>query len=533
MQLEDVTKLLKGSAVGLVPLALFLMYWDWPGSRRSDMPPGPRPLPIIGNMLDLKPLHLYAQLHALHVKYGSIVSLKIGSGTLISLAGDGTHVKQLLDKRGPIYSARPFQVIHEISGSGDNVLFQQDLNRWRLARKQIVRHFAPSTMRDINFVVQESESVQLLYDFLHEPRSFMAHSMRYTASVLTCLAYGVRCDVSNSLVAQRVQKAMSFPSQIVLPGGKPPLVYFPWLNSIWLPDFLAPWKAQCREMGAISDKLYTELAEIGWQRGCAGLNTDNLAYKLRLNEDHNELTRHEQAFTCGVALEGGSDIVAGLLITSLMALVNDPQSQIRAQAEIDAIHGEETLPTWKDEQSLPFIRAIMKETLRWRPPLSLAVQHRLEQDDLYDGYFLPKDSTVLCNSWAIHHNPDRYDEPEKFKPERFIGDNMPMADSIAQGDPLKRDHFAFGAGRRVCPGIQTAEQDIFIALARLLWAFEFSAPPGVEIPTDHLTAFVGRNIRVPADFPLVIKVRSERRAQTIEREMIAARDVYAQYGLYK
>ena len=88
-------------------------------------------------------------------------------------------------------------------------------------------------------------------------------------------------------------------------------------------------------------------------------------------------------------------------------------------------------------------------------------------------------------------------------------------------------------GRRVCPGIQTAEQDMFIALARLLWAFEFSAPSGVEISTDHLTAFVGKHIRIPADFPLVIKPRSERRAQTIEREMIAAKEVYAQYGLYK
>ena len=88
-------------------------------------------------------------------------------------------------------------------------------------------------------------------------------------------------------------------------------------------------------------------------------------------------------------------------------------------------------------------------------------------------------------------------------------------------------------GRRVCPGIQTAEQDMLIALARLLWAFEFSAPPGIEISTDHLTAFVGKYIRIPADFPLVIKVRSERRAQTIEREMVAARDIYAQYGLYK
>lgn len=74
---------------------------------------------------------------------------------------------------------------------------------------------------------------------------------------------------------------------------------------------------------------------------------------------------------------------------------------------------------------------------------------------------------------------------------------------------------------------------MFIALTRLLWAFEFSAPPGVEISTHHGGAFVGGTIRMPADFPLVIKLRSEKRGQTIGREMDAAREVYAQYGLYK
>ncbi|KAF8605480.1 cytochrome P450 [Ceratobasidium sp. AG-I] len=531
MELEDKADALKGLFVGSLLLGLLLARWNWPGSRRPDMPPGPRPLPIIGNMLDIKQAYQYKQLHALHAKYGSIVSLKIGTGTLISIAGDGTHIRQLLDKRGSIYSARPFQVVHEIASSGDTVLFQQDLNRWRVARKHLVRHFAPSVMKNVNFAIQEAESVQLLHDFLHEPKRFMLHSMRYATSVLTCLAYGVRCETPEDLAMQRIHNIMQYPIKINMPGGKIPIECLPWLNR--LPDFLLSWRTECKKLGTLMDQLYVELAELGCQRGHAGLNTNSLAYKLRMDEEHNGLTHHEQAFICGVALEGGSDIVAALLTTSLMALVNDPQSQKRARAEIDDICGEDAFPSWRDEGRLPFTRAIIKETLRWRPPLPLAVQHRLEQDDYYEGYFLPKGSTITCNAWAIHHNPERFDEPEKFKLERFVNDNMSTADSAAQGDPLKRDHFAFGAGRRICPGIQTAEQDMFIALARLLWAFEFSAPPGVEISTDDVQAFIGGTIRLPADFPLVIKLRSERRGQTIEREMIAAKEAYAQYGLYK
>lgn len=182
---------------------------------------------------------------------------------------------------------------------------------------------------------------------------------------------------------------------------------------------------------------------------------------------------------------------------------------------------------------MPFVRAVIKEVLRWRPPLPLAVPHRLEQDDYHEGYFLPKDSTVICNVWAIHSNPDRFEDPDVFKPEQFLDYKMSMAESIAQGDPYKRDHFAFGAGRRSCPGVQLAEQDIFLALSRLLWAFEFSAPPGTMINVEQ-SAWVGETVRHPKRFPLVITPRSERRAATIEREMAMAKEnVFSMYGVYK
>ncbi|CAE6516140.1 unnamed protein product [Rhizoctonia solani] len=140
---------------------------------------------------------------------------------------------------------------------------------------------------------------------------------------------------------------------------------------------------------------------------------------------------------------------------------------------------------------------------------------------------------IFCMAWAIHTNAERYEEPELFKPERFIDHSMSMAESLAQGDPLRRDHFAFGAGRRVCPGIQKAEQDIFIAIARLLWAFDFSAPTGVTTSTDYSTAFMGEGVRIPKKFPLVITPRSQRRVQTIEEAMISAREIFSQYGTYR
>ncbi|KAG8711462.1 hypothetical protein FRC08_015862 [Ceratobasidium sp. 394] len=529
---EDVAHALASPFIGLPLVISFLAYyWHWPGSREPGLPPGPRPWPIVGNLPYLKPTNIAEQLRQLHLKYGPIVSLKIGSGTLISVGGDGTHIRQLFDKRGSIYSGRPLQAATEIAGRGDYLLFQQDTNKWRLARKQIVQHFAPNVMKTENFPVQEAESVQLLYEFLHDPKGFMHHPMRYVTSVLTSLAYGVRCERYQDPAVREIEDIMRTLSDILVPGGKAPVEDIPWLN--YLPDAVFPWRAKCRDLGRKMDKLYIDLMEIGCQRGLEGLNTDNLAFKMRVDEEQSGLTRHEQAFACGLVLEGGSDIVAGVILACILALVHDPQSQRQARAEIDGLYDEDTLPRWKDEQSLPFVRAVIKEVIRWRPPLPMAVPHRLEQDDHYEGYFLPKGSTVLCNPYAVHSNPQRFSDPEKFNPERFLDYALSMADSVAQGDPHKRDHFGFGAGRRVCPGIQTAEQDIFIALSRLLWAFEFTTPPGVKVGVDPFDAFVGELVRTPADFPLIITPRSERRVQTIEREMVVAREAFAQYALYK
>ncbi|KAH7343963.1 cytochrome P450 [Rhizoctonia solani] len=479
----------------------------------------------------LSRLHVTARLRQLSLDYGPIVSLKIGSGTLIVIGGDGSQIRELYDKRGTIYSGRPLQMVTEIAGAGDHFLFQQDTQKWRVVRKQIVQHFSPAVMKSENVPLQEVESVQLLYEFLHQSEEFMTHPMRYTTSILTCLAYGLRCESYHDPIVQEVEDTMRLLSNLLVPGGRPPVEDFPLLN--YLPDFISSWKTKCKQLGQKMDKLYYDLAEIGVQRGIQGLNTNNLAYKLRLGEKSTGLSRHQQAFTCGIVLEGGTDIVAAVILTCLLALITHPAAQKRAHEELDAMYNEETLPRWTDEQTLPFIRAIVKETIRWRPPLPLTVAHRLEKDDYYKGYFLPKGSQLFCVAWAIHTNAERYEEPELFKPERFIGHSMSMAESLAQGDFLKRDHFAFGAGRRVCPGIQKAEQDIFIAVSRLLWAFNFSATPGASVSTNYSTEFIGEGVRIPKRFPLVVSPRSQRRVQTIEDAMVSAREIFSQYGIYR
>src|SRR3981189_2622474 len=88
------------------------------------------------------------------------------------------------------------------------------------------------------------------------------------------------------------------------------------------------------------------------------------------------------------------------------------------------------------------------------------MNHHLIEDDWYKGHFLPKDSVVMLNWWAIHYDEERYPDPYNFIPERYFDHKLPAADYIAIGDPYKRDHFTYGAGRRACPGVHVAEKSM-------------------------------------------------------------------------
>ena len=126
-------------------------------------------------------------------------------------------------------------------------------------------------------------------------------------------------------------------------------------------------------------------------------------------------------------------------------MVLHPTEQKKAQAELDAVVGTDRLPEFSDEDSLPYVTAVLKETLRWLPVAPQAIAHCTNADDEYNGYFIPKGTTVIGNSWAILHDEERYPEPFKYVPERFLKDGK------INPQVLDPEVAAFGFGRRFVP----------------------------------------------------------------------------------
>jgi cytochrome P450 len=171
------------------------------------------------------------------------------------------------------------------------------------------------------------------------------------------------------------------------------------------------------------------------------------------------------------------------------------------------------------------------------------VPHATAQDDVYNGYRIPKGTAILINVWHINHSEEDFDEPEKFVPERFLKHPCGMRPDQAH-DPAYMDSssprvtYDFGAGRRICPGMHSAKQSLILGLVKTLWAFDILPPEGKEIDLSLETGFIQEFALHPKDFDVILKLRDERTEEEIMDHYSEAYNAEAKVmgwegGLYK
>lgn len=154
--------------------------------------------------------------------------------------------------------------------------------------------------------------------------------------------------------------------------------------------------------------------------------------------------------------------------------------------------------------------------------------------DTFNNLCIPPHSTVILNVWALHHDPARFPSPEIFDPERFRTHTLPAYHYTRTSN---RDHFGYSSGRRLCPGIHLAERNLFLAAAKLLWAFEFSEKRDEEgklweVDVDPKSGYKEGIVLSPLAFQAEVRVRGEGRRATIMKEMESAeKDIFAKYDL--
>ena len=174
----------------------------------------------------------------------------------------------------------------------------------------------------------------------------------------------------------------------------------------------------------------------------------------------------------------GGETMSTALLWWLLAMIAYPEVQNQAHAELDEVVGNARPPTFADIPSLPYIRAMVKETLRWSPIIPFGVPHASIADDWYEGMFIPKGTICLQNMRVINYEPEVFgNDAADFNPARYLDEQHRQVRVL---DGREEGHMAFGFGRRICPGRYVAEGTLAIDMATLLWAMRFERPEGAR-----------------------------------------------------
>jgi len=201
-------------------------------------------------------------------------------------------------------------------------------------------------------------------------------------------------------------------------------------------------------------------------------------------------------------------------------MLHAPHVQLKAQEELARVIGNDRLPVLEDREALPYITAITKETYRWELVTPIGVPHRLMEDDIYEGYFIPKGTTVIANQWGMSHDESMYPNSMEFRPERFL--DVP---DVKDGGPRDPNTIAFGWGRRICPGRFMAENSLWLHIAMTLACFNITPVVGPDgeaiIPPRHYTASLACR---PKPFPCKITSRNAAAVELIKHSIAAMED---------
>ncbi|KAF9647047.1 cytochrome P450 [Thelephora ganbajun] len=436
---------------------------------------------------------------------GEITYLNVLGQELIILNSSKVAV-DLLDKRSAIYSDRPILMMGgEIVGWNRSLALTQYGPRFREFRKYMSRLVGTRASMEKFTPLQEKETAKFVARVMADPGSLVHQIRKTTGTIILMISHGYTVKEHDDPIVDLVEAAVNGFSECTEPGAF--LVdMVPLLRHVpgWFPG--AGWKAKAERFA----KLLTDMADIPHQfvkdQMAAGTAVPSFTSELL---DSKEITPEAESnikWSAASLYSGGADTTVSAIHSFYLAMVMHPEAQRKAQAEIDKVIGGDRFPTSADQPSLPYVDALAKEVLRSNPVAPLGVPHIATENDFYEGYFIPKGSSVIANIWQILHDPATYADPFEFNPERFLGDHPEPEPRVT----------AFGYGRRICPGLNLAQSSLWFACAMSLAVFDIEKyVDGFGNVVEPDTNYTDGTISHPPPFKCTIKPRSEKSAALV------------------
>ncbi|EIW85664.1 cytochrome P450 [Coniophora puteana RWD-64-598 SS2] len=425
------------------------------------LPPGPKGIPFFGSALSVNaenPLETFMDWSR---QYGDIMHCRIFSRDFIFLNTERA-AQDLLERRSRLYSDRSgFDSLEDYG-----VLLNTGTVRygptWRFHRK-LYSHIMRESVTPNFHAAQYRKASELLSSLSTDPPELRDNLDTFSVGIVLSILYGDNIEHRQELEKDIAKLTSTCADRFKIVASD---IVVATINALPFMKYAPAWLFGGIFNAAESRKINDALVDGLYER----LVVADAVQLLDQRTDHLDEASIKQSIkhVCATSFLAGMETTTSALLIFVLAMLQNPEVQRRGQEEIDHVVGKDRLPTFEDRESMPYLEAVMRETLRWRSVVPTGVPHCLTEDDVYEGYFFPKGSVVIGHTGAISHDESRYPSPSTFLPERFI-----LPDGTLNDDTVS---YAFGFGRRMCPGRHLATSSVWIAIASILASFRIEHP---------------------------------------------------------
>ncbi|WOH00879.1 hypothetical protein DCAR_0520255 [Daucus carota subsp. sativus] len=468
-----------------LPLLLLFTLRNHHVRKSSRRPPGPPGLPVIGNMHQFDSLSTHVYLYKLSQKYGPLMSLQLGSVQTLVISS-AAAAKQVFKYHDLCFSSRPTLVgSQRVSYNGIDVVFAPYNDYWRDMRKLCNLHLF-STKRSQSFQpIREQEVARMVKTIRGSAAAGDSNIvnlsktlMTLTSSIIFQITFGRGYDdnMSSRFHWLLTETQANFVSFFLTD-------YFPVVGR--LIDRLSGAYARLEKSFIALDAFYQQLIDEHLHASSVSAQEGSiLDILLQMKKDSSEFTfDHVKAILMNVIV-AASDTSAAAVVWAMTLLIKNPEKMKKVQQEVREVTGKKEFLDENDVQKLVYLKAVVKEAMRLNPPVPLLVPRETIEKCVINGYDIEAKTLVYVNTYAIGKDPESWENPNEFLPERFMTSSIDFKGQDFELIP-------FGVGRRICPGIAMGVATTELALANLLYSFNWESPPGKKIEDIDMAALPG------------------------------------------
>uniref|UniRef100_A0A7N0U8N4 Cytochrome P450 n=1 Tax=Kalanchoe fedtschenkoi TaxID=63787 RepID=A0A7N0U8N4_KALFE len=474
--------------LGIALLLLLLARFRRRGRKQHNLPPGPKPWPIIGNLNLIGPLP-HRSIHELAQRYGPIMHLRFGSYP-VAVASSVEMARAFLKTHDIAFAGRPkFTSGKHTNYNFKNITWSQYGLYWRQIRKMCLTElFSAKRISSHEYIrKEEMQALILVKDRLAS----------LSLNVISRMVLGRKyTDEKEDAIISRDEFKRILDELLFLSGVYNIGDHIPWLNFLDSQGYIRRMKKLWVKLDNFLQHVLNEHIERRQRLEEKFVATDLVDVLLEFADQPDldvKLERDNIKALTQDLLAGGMESSSVIAEWTLTEIFRKPEIFKRATEELDRVIGKERWVEEKDIPNLPYIRAIAKEVMRLHPVVPMLIPREAMEDVRIDGYDILKGTRILVNIGTIQKDPKIWENPNDFCPERFIGSSIDVKGHDFELLP-------FGAGRRICPGYPLGILVVESSLATLLQGFNWKLPPGMKARDLDMEEIFG--LSTPKKIPL-------------------------------